>query len=157
MIWYRSMIKLFQRKLKYRLDRNTAFALALLPGIMLMVVQQIFLITHAYEWYLPQLDIPMHIMGGASVAWAVWTLTCYARTVKKLPKLPFWFSVFVAVGTSALVGVLWEHYEFLHDVFLHTQEQLAQYGTSDTMKDLADDLIGGFLLSVLVGRRMLKK
>ncbi len=142
---------------KYRVDRNTAFALALLPGIMLMVVQQIFLTTHVYEWYLPQLDIPMHIIGGASVAWAVWALMNYARSVKKLPKLPFWFSVFIAVGAAALVGVLWEHYEFLHDVYLHTDEQLAQFGTSDTMKDLADDLIGGFLLSVLIGRKMLKK
>ena len=151
------MKKFFHLHAKYRVDRNTAFALALLPGIMLMVVQQIFLTTHVYEWYLPQLDIPMHIIGGASVAWAVWALMNYARSEKKLPKLPFWFSVFIAVGAAALVGVLWEHYEFLHDVYLHTDEQLAQFGTSDTMKDLADDLLGGFLLSVLIGRKMLKK
>ena len=152
------MKKLFERMAgKHRLDRNTAFALAILPGIMLMVVQRIFVVTHMYEWYVPQLDIPMHIVGGASVAWAAWALMSYARTVKKLPKLPFWFSVFVAVGAAALVGVLWEHYEFLHDVILHTNQQLSQFGTADTMKDLADVLIGGLLLSVLIGRRMLKK
>jgi len=151
------MKKFLHLNIKPRLDRNTAIALALLPGVMLMVVQRIFIVTHAYDWYLPQLDIPMHIIGGASVAWAAWALMSYARSVKKLPKLPFWFSVLVAVSAAALVGVLWEHYEFLNDVFLHTDQQLAQYGTADTMKDLADDLIGALLLSVLVGRRMLKK
>jgi hypothetical protein len=152
------MKKFFNLKVKkLHLDRNSALALALLPGIMLMVLQQIFVVTHAYEWYVPWLDTPMHILGGATVAWATWALVSYAITVKKLPKLPFWFSVFVAVGAAALVGVLWEHYEFLHDVYLKTQEQLAQYGTADTMKDLANDLLGAFVLSILLGRKMLKK
>ena len=139
------------------LDRNTAFALALLPGIMLFVLEYIFRSLNFYEGSFSQIDIAMHILGGASVAWVAWAFMRYARTVKKLPLLSFWFSVLAAVGAAAIVGVLWEQYQFLHDTFLHTDYQLMEFGISDTMKDLADDLIGGFLLSILIGRRMLKK
>jgi hypothetical protein len=140
-----------------RPDRNTAFALALLPGIMLFVLEYVFRFLNFYGGSFSQIDIAMHILGGASVAWAVWAFMRYARAVKKMPILPFWFSVIFVVGAAAIVGVLWEQYQFLHDTFFHTDYQLTEFGISDTMKDLADDLIGGFLLSVLVGRKMLKK
>lgn len=142
---------------KQPLDRNTAIALALLPGVLVFVLQHVFTIIFLQEGPFLQYDIILHILGGAAVAWAAWVFMNYARTIKKLPMLPFWFAVIFAVGATAIIGVLWEHYQFLHDVFLHTDEQQFEFGTSDTMKDLADDLLGGFLLSVLVGKRMLKK
>ncbi len=147
--------KLFKKLLpKRKLDRNSALAIALLPGIMLIVIHGIFTVTNIYEWYFPQLDIPMHILGGASVAWAAWALVYYARSVKKLPRLPFWFGALCAVGITAIVGVVWEFYEFIHDVLTGS---LFQLGTADTMKDLADDLLGAFILSLLVGKKLLKK
>jgi ribosomal protein S9 len=143
--------------IKSRLDRNTAIALALLPGIMVFVLEYVLTILNIKEGPFSQFDIVMHILGGGAVAWAAWVYMGYARAVKKLPLLPFWFSVAFAVGAAAIVGVLWEHYQFLHDTFLHTDEQQLEFGISDTMKDLANDLIGSFLLSVLIGRKMLKK
>jgi hypothetical protein len=152
------MKKLFKRSVgKIRLDLRSALALALLPGIFLMVLQYIFLEFNVYEWYFPQLDIPMHIMGGATVAWAAWALLSYAIGAKKLPSLPFWFAVAFAVGIAATVGILWEFYEFVTDVVFNTHGQMWQFGPGDTMKDFANDLMGAFLLSVLVGRKMLKK
>ena len=142
---------------KSRLDRNTAIALALLPGIMLFVLAYVMGILNIKEGPFSQFDIILHVLGGGTVAWAAWVFMSYARMIKKLPPLPFWFSAAFAVGIAAIVGVLWEHYQFLHDVFLHTDEQQYEFGTADTMKDLANDLIGGLLLSVLVGRKMLKK
>jgi hypothetical protein len=140
-----------------RLDRNTTIALAILPGIMVFIFSYLFTVLGFREGLLAQFDVILHILGGAAVAWAAWVFMGYARAVKKLPPLPFWFAVVFAVGVAAIIGVLWEHYQFLHDTFLHTDEQQLEFGTSDTMKDLADDLIGSFLLSVLIGRKMLKK
>ena len=138
-------------------DWNTSLALACLPGMLLVfVLQKVFLYLNIYTWYFNQLDVFMHLIGGASVAWAVWAIMSYARSIKKLPPLPFWFAVMFAVGMALTVGVFWEFYEFLSDQLLHTDHQLVQFGVADTMKDLADDLIGALLLSVLVGRKMLK-
>ncbi len=142
---------------KARVDRNTAIALALLPGIIVFIFEYIFSVLGFREGLFAQFDIILHILGGASVAWAAWVYVGYAQAVKKLPPLPFWLGVIFAVGAAAIVGVLWEHYQFLHDTFLHTDEQQLEFGIADTMKDLADDLIGGLLLSVLVGGRMSKK
>ena len=150
------MPKLFRRIFhKPKLDFRTAVAVALLPGVMLMVVQEVFLLSRLYEWYFPQMDILMHILGGATVAWAAFALMHYGIVAKRLSKPPFYFALLAAVGAAAVVGILWELYEYFHDFFKHAVEY--QLGTDDTMKDLANDLLGGLLASLLLGKRLLKK
>jgi len=151
------MRKLFKFRIdKPHIDGRTAMALAVFPGIILMVLQYIFLEYNVYTWYFPQLDIPMHILGGASVAWAAWVGIAYSIRIKKLPKLPFWFAIIFAVGVAAIVGIAWEFYEFIGDVINNTSQQMWQFGPGDTMKDFADDIIGAVLLSIAVGKKMLK-
>lgn len=152
------MKKLFRFRLtKPQIDGKTAIALAVFPGIILMVLQYIFIEYNVYTWYFPQLDIPMHIVGGASVAWAVWVALSYLIQIKQLPKMPFWFAIAFVVGMTATVGIAWEFYEFIGDIMNNTQQQMWQFGPGDTMKDFADDIIGAFILSMAIGRKMLKK
>lgn len=139
-----------------RVDFKSALAIATLPGIVLLILQDAFIVLDVYERYFSSLDILMHLVGGACVAWAAMVLVAYAIRENKLPRMPFWFVVAFCVGTAITVGVLWEFYEFMNDFFMNTNQQLAQYGVNDTMKDLADDLMGALILSVVTGRKMLK-
>gem|GEM_PF-1613175 len=49
------------------------------------------------------------------------------------------------LGFVALIGVLWEFYEFLHDFYLLTGGKISVFQNSfaDTIKDLFFDLVGG--------------
>ena len=51
------------------------------------------------------------------------------------------------VSFAVFIGVLWEFFEFLFDVFLSSKGYFAaaQQGTGDTMSDLFFDLLGGFV------------
>ena len=57
---------------KQPLDRNTAIALALLPGVLVFVLQYVFATVFLKEGPFSQHDIILHILGGAAVAWAAW-------------------------------------------------------------------------------------
>jgi hypothetical protein len=128
---------------------------ALSPGFLLGCLHLIFTYSGFYlnsgwDW----IDIPLHITGGACVAFAAAMFIAYAIKIKKVPPLPWYFFILSVIGVVILVGVVWEFYEFLADVFYPVI--LRQPSNADTMKDLADDLIGGFLLSILVGQKILK-
>jgi hypothetical protein len=152
------MFKLFKSLAqKNKMDFRSASIIALLPGIVLLLIHDVFLRTNIY-YVIANMDIAMHLIGGAAVAWATWTFVVYGYEAKKLPKLPLGLMVIFAVGMSCMVGVVWEFYEFIHDVYMGTDYQnVLTTGVADTMKDLANDLIGAFVLSVVAGPKLLKK
>lgn len=152
------MLKLFKNLAqKNKLDFRSVLMIGLLPGIVLLLIHDVFLKTNIY-YVIANMDVAMHLIGGAAVAWATWVFAVYCYEAKKLPKLPLGFLVLFAVGMACTVGVVWEFYEFIHDVFTGSDYQnILTTGVADTMKDLADDLIGAFVLSVIAGPKMLKK
>ena len=110
-----------------------------------------------FAWYyaFPWIDIPMHIAGGAWIAALLYYLAVDRLaifTAGEWRKL-----LFFGVATVALVGVAWEFYEILLDLYVLKAYTLfdAPGGLHfDTLKDLFDDLAGGaVMLSVLVRRR----
>ena len=105
-------------------------------------------------WYYSMwwFDIPMHIAGGVWVASAFFYI---ARERRILPANPIAAFLFCH-GIVALIGELWEFYEFLADIYVfHTYTPLAAPGGLhfDTLKDLFDDLVGGSVATLLLLRR----
>jgi hypothetical protein len=130
----------------------SAIVKALFPGFMLGCLHLIFTYSGFYlnsglDW----IDIPLHLTGGACVAFAAAMLIAYAIKRKKLPSIPWYFFILCVLGVVALVGLVWEFYEFLADYFYPVI--LRQADNADTMKDLANDLNGGLVLVLLLKRR----
>ncbi|MDP3956806.1 MAG: hypothetical protein Q8P97_02310 [bacterium] len=98
-----------------------------------------------YYWYwlIWWLDIPMHLAGGFLIAMLVlWYLEQNKKEL--LASFSFFNKFFFVLGAAALVGIFWEFYEFFYDVFFKSQLGFyaAQLGAIDTVKDLANDLMG---------------
>ncbi|HBB56591.1 TPA: hypothetical protein DEW47_01765 [Patescibacteria group bacterium] len=113
----------------------------------LFVLHAVATYTSLY-WRILWFDTPMHFLGGFVVGLgAVWWM--FFRDKFSLPKnLPWFYSLILILGVVALVGVLWEFYEFAVDRFITRKEyiNLTQGGIIDNMKDLFMDLSGGLLV-----------
>lgn len=108
-------------------------------------------IKHWYDfiWWLDDL---MHLLGGAWVALLFFYL--FSKTHPPLD-LSYRFPAFIlALGFVALIGVLWEFYEYLADVYILKVHPLTYAPNPntlpDTMADLVIDLIGGTATSVVI-------
>jgi hypothetical protein len=125
--------------------------LAFLPITVLLLAYCILIWTGVYDRY-PEFDNPLHILGGAALAWIVFFSWRYDRQLKLLPEIPFWVVVSYAVGIASVIGIAWEQNEFLIDLFRN-----ASYtpNVADFVKDLTNDILGAFAFSVLAGRRLL--
>ncbi|MBI2451673.1 hypothetical protein HYV50_01180 [Candidatus Pacearchaeota archaeon] len=93
-------------------------------------------IYEKYLWF----DIPMHLLGGLSVAMSYLALLKLMQSKKRLQMPEQILFVFV-VSLVALTGILWEFSEFILDIL--TTSIKAQQGLTDTMSDLFFNLIGG--------------
>jgi hypothetical protein len=121
-----------------------------------------------YTW----LDMPMHFLGGFWVALTYFWLCQKTRITRgseimdadqhadqrEFRDLSDKISVSSAIMTIidclsfvALIGVLWEFFEFGYDVFISSKGYFmtAQQGVGDTMSDLFFDLLGGLLCLVI--------
>jgi hypothetical protein len=117
--------------------------------VFLIVILIFHIIATFNYWYWTYLwlDMPMHFLGGFWAAMAAIALISnYQFPISKesigQKFLPF---LIVILSFVALVGVLWEFYEFLNDIFLSSKNytQIFQQGAADTMGDLFFDLLGG--------------
>ena len=120
---------------------------------MFLVLCSIFIahaLTIVQGWYITHqwVDIPLHIAGGAWVAFVFFYFQ--RRHILLFSALPFWFSLLMVVGFVMLVGVAWEWLEFGFDYFFAKDNFLicAQLGLADTMGDLVMDLLGGMLVGL---------
>lgn len=99
-------------------------------------------IGRVFDAYLiyPWLDIPMHFLGGISIAF---TGTLFLRFFKEEGFIGInkgFLQVLLIVSLVALVAVLWEFYEFL---MLYLFGILMQLSLEDTMGDFFFGLLGG--------------
>ncbi|MDO8536705.1 MAG: hypothetical protein Q7R94_00455 [bacterium] len=118
-----------------------------------IIIIAIHIAGNFFGWYeaVPWLDIPMHIAGGAWVG----LLFFYVFGVRK--KIfnsgnNFYFLI-CGLGFAALIGVLWEFYEFAMDILIwksYTPWATPGHIHFDTLIDLFNDLIGAFVAIVLL-------
>lgn len=131
--------------------KETSFFRALLRGLAFPTAVFIvhILTISLYEVWWPY-DIPMHFLGGVSIAVGGAVFLASWKKTALPPNVPRWFMAIFLVGLTMIVGVLWEFAEFGSDWFFHT---VNQQGIRDTMGDLAMDLVGGCVGALLLTRR----
>jgi len=105
-------------------------------------------------WY----DIPEHMLGGAFCAVFFYYLfferyKILGTDIKIIP------AIILSLGFVALIGVVWEFYEFFTDFYFSSVYSFPSYyglghfgqsGIFDTIKDLQNDLFGGLIASLLI-------
>lgn len=117
--------------------------LLLVFAIFLVAMNGFFEYYHLY-FFLWWLDIPMHFLSGMLVA--LCALAAVYRHLTPLSPRPGPIFVFaVSLGSALVVGVLWE-------IFASTLGHVApNIGglVADTIKDVANDMLGGLIAGLL--------
>lgn len=106
----------------------------------------VFSLYASLYWRLAWLDALMHFLGGVLIgAFFLWW--GYFSGKLALPK-SLLFSLSFILGGVALIGVLWEFYEFIIDKVVTRDNYISvfQPGLVDTLQDLFLDLAGGLLV-----------
>lgn len=110
------------------------------------IVFCLFIIRVLYlpAWY--QLDVGAHFLGGFSIAWM--TMILWERWLQHgwISKAPQWQRDYTVWASVGIVGIAWEFFEFLMEVWLGW---VMQPSIADTMNDLLMDLCGGLLFLFL--------
>ncbi|MEK7193329.1 MAG: hypothetical protein AAB652_00905 [Patescibacteria group bacterium] len=129
---------------------NTKFRVVIASWLLIILAHLIGVFEGLYVsvwWY----DIPLHLFGGAWVAllffyiaedyWKIFSSSAGSRK-------QFLMVVCLTLGFVMLVGVFWEFYEYLFDVFIAGKHPFAyaQQGLADTMGDLFNDFVGGSIV-----------
>lgn len=114
--------------------------------LFLVVLDTQFQMIEKIWWY----DSMLHILGG------VWVGNLFIYIFSEKLEIfnireNFFYTLSVILGFVALIGICWEFYEFIFDLTLGAKYALplAQPGISDTMKDFANDLIGGTITAII--------
>ncbi|MEK9173535.1 MAG: hypothetical protein AAB594_03135 [Patescibacteria group bacterium] len=113
----------------------------------LAVILVFHFLAGSLGWYdqISWLDIVMHVVGGAWVA----LLAAHLIAVRKIISSDQHFleRYILILGAVALVGVFWEFYEYLADVFLLKVHPINFAPNPkllpDTLSDLVNDFLGG--------------
>ncbi len=90
----------------------------------------------------PSLDIPMHLAGGAAIAFFFWRSLHIQESrfaIGEMAPASAGLLSFTAVGTAAVV---WEFAEWISDRFMGTYAQL---GLEDTLLDMLLGIAGGLV------------
>jgi hypothetical protein len=121
------------------------FIFGLLIFILLL---HVIAIVNSWYWVYTWLDIPMHFLGGF---WLAVVFFYFVNPRLQIINYKLLITLISALGFVALVGVFWEFFEFLCDVFIFSKGYLevAQQGTADTMSDLFFDLLGGLAFLII--------
>ncbi len=116
---------------------------ALVPPVIVFLVEaaKLELIPEGLDW-----EPFVHLMGGLSIAWSAAILAARWQKRRIIPKdVPDWFLAYSFLGSAALIGVLWELFEFLMPDRNGWWQQLS---LADTIGDLTLDLAGGLILVI---------
>ncbi len=89
-------------------------------------------------WQIPQLDIPMHLLGGIFSAYVGFSFLNPSKSRVQV------FTV--ALFSALAVGILWEVFEFKTGL---TFTSSANYWP-DTIKDVSMDILGSFLAAFYI-------
>jgi hypothetical protein len=94
----------------------------------------------------------MHLIGGVAAAALFFYL--FLEKYKIIdPNRNFSLIIILSLSFVALIGVLWEFYEYLADVYIFAKHPLYlvydRTNLPDVIKDLFNDLLGGLALSLV--------
>lgn len=129
-----------------RIGVSNIITLSLLFGVMALHVAGILSGWYTALFWFSSL---LHFLGGmAAAAIVVWCCARYSQL--GLGALRPTVLFFVVLSAVALIGVLWEFFEFALDAgFFGIPHILSQPSVADTMGDLALDLVGGTIFYIL--------
>lgn len=96
----------------------------------------------AYDLY-PWIDVPMHFLGGFSIAYA--SILVLREVRGEVVVKDRFFEVMIILGFVCIAAVLWELGEFLVDYFFNWGWQL---GLEDTLFDLFMGMVGGLVATL---------
>ena len=100
---------------------------------------------------IPNLDTPMHLLGGLAIAFFLWTFY-FACTSAGVFGHPNSHAIAVLTFTSTVsCAVFWEFSEYLSDRYLGTT---TQQGLEDTLLDILLGVVGG---AVFVGAAWIRR
>lgn len=116
----------------------------LISLFLILFIHLMATIGHWY-WAVNWFDILMHFLGG------LWVAMVFGYLNQRFFKLPnFWTRVILTFSFVALIGILWEFFEFsLDNLFFLKKWGPFQGGLSDTMGDLFFDLLGGLFFLII--------
>ncbi len=122
----------------------------ILTNAVLLILSQVAYIK--FEWFknIPFIDSPMHFLGGVLVV----SLFLYFFEVRQdlffLPENKM-VSLIIIVSFAALIGLLWEFYEYSVEYYFLKLGGVSVLGItlSDTLSDLFFDLLGGLAAGIL--------
>ena len=118
-----------------------------MPAITVFVIHVIASrVLDAYTHY-PRLDIPMHLLGGATIGYFFHRASILASARGILGPFHRLTHVILVFALTCTAAVFWEFAEFVTDRFFHTQAQL---GLQDTLGDMFNGICGGAALLVIV-------
>lgn len=86
--------------------------------------------------------------SGAVTAWFGFFLVRAAERQSK-NQFPKWFAIAAAFAVAMATASLWEIYEYLSDVIIHTNMQIG--GLEDTMIDMMSAAIGALIALAIAG------
>jgi len=105
-------------------------------------------IDHSFNAYVifPWIDIPMHFLGGFSIAYTSVLFLKFFHKEKLISINNLILFVFVIVSFVMVIAVLWEFWEYLMDFVFGTSFQL---GLEDSLFDLFMGMFGGFVGAII--------
>lgn len=122
-------------------------------GIVL-AIHAILLLTDGYR--IPQIDIPMHVMGGFAMAMFGLAIHQAVSTKYHTKHSPAWYHYAFVVGFAMLIGIAWEFHEYILDNTINIWYNLpkSQPSLADTMKDFLNDWIGASIAFFLFKKKI---
>ena len=118
-----------------------------MPAINVFVIHVIASRVFDAYTYCPRLDIPMHLLGGAAIAYFFHRASILASAREILGPFHRLTHIILVFALTCTAAVFWEFAEFVTDRFFHTQAQL---GLQDTLGDMFNGICGGVALLVFV-------
>ena len=116
------------------------------PAIVFLINFPLEFVYILYPWF----DMPMHFLGGFSIAFTSALFLKFFEEKKLLKIGRGVLFVFVIVSFVALTAVLWELYEFFIQYFF---EVFWQLGLEDTLLDLVLGLFGGLVGGIIFRKK----
>lgn len=121
--------------------KSSAFLLAFVG---LLLVFHFLATMYFWYWQMPWFDLPMHFAGGAFVGFSALYLYYHSgyMTSRHHGKI---FPFILAISCAAIVGILWECFEYLVYVKIKLPELSFLFlpTVPDTLADLLLDIVGG--------------
>lgn len=104
--------------------------------------------------FFPNIDIPFHFIGGASIAYTSAQILLYLEREKLTTPLNGFIFLILLLSLTATTAMLWEFAEFSLDHLLHTNVQVS---LAKTMQDQFLGVCGGILCAALYAKKVLAR